>query len=33
MGDVELSGPGGVFVIDVKTWQDVRVEGCRLWRG
>jgi hypothetical protein len=33
MGDVELSGPGGVFVIDVKTWQDVRIEGGRLWRG
>jgi hypothetical protein len=32
--DVILVGPGGVFVIDVKTWRaDVRAERGRLWRG
>jgi hypothetical protein len=32
--DVLLVGPGGVFVIDVKTWRaEVRVERGRLWRG
>jgi hypothetical protein len=32
--DVILVGPGGVFVIDVKTWRaEVRVEHGRLWRG
>jgi hypothetical protein len=31
--DVLLAGPGGVFVIDVKAWRDVRVEQGRLWRG
>ncbi|HET9656639.1 MAG TPA: UvrD-helicase domain-containing protein [Kineosporiaceae bacterium] len=31
--DVLLAGPGGVFVVDVKTWRDVRVEHGRLWRG
>jgi hypothetical protein len=32
--DVILVGPGGVFVIDVKTWRaEVRVEQGRLWRG
>jgi hypothetical protein len=31
--DVLLAGPGGVFVIDVKNWRDVRVEDGRLWRG
>ena len=32
--DVILAGPGGVFVIDVKTWRaEVRVERGRLWRG
>jgi UvrD-like helicase C-terminal domain/AAA domain/Nuclease-related domain len=31
--DVLLVGPGGVFVIDVKTWRaEVRVERGRLWR-
>ena len=31
--DVLLVGPGGVFVVDVKNWRDVRLEGGRLWRG
>ncbi|HEY0716714.1 MAG TPA: UvrD-helicase domain-containing protein, partial [Streptosporangiaceae bacterium] len=32
--DVILAGPGGVFVIDVKTWRATpRVEHGRLWRG
>jgi hypothetical protein len=32
--DVILVGPGGVFVIDVKTWRaGARVEHGRLWRG
>ena len=31
--DVLLVGPGGVFVIDVKNWRDVRIEDGRLWRG
>ncbi|HEY2279224.1 MAG TPA: 3'-5' exonuclease [Streptosporangiaceae bacterium] len=32
--DVLLVGPGGVFVIDVKSWRpEVRVERGRLWRG
>ncbi len=34
-GNVDLVaiGPGGVLVIDVKAWQDVRVEDGRLYRG
>lgn len=31
--DVLLAGPGGVFVVDVKNWRDVRVAEGRLWRG
>ena len=31
--DVLLVGPGGVFVVDVKAWREVRLEGDRLWRG
>ncbi len=31
--DLIVVGPGGVFVIDVKNWRDVRVEAGRLWRG
>jgi hypothetical protein len=31
--DVLLVGPGGVFVVDVKAWREVRLEGNRLWRG
>ncbi len=31
--DVLLAGPGGVFVVDVKTWRDVRVDHGRLWHG
>ena len=31
--DVLLVGPGGVFVVDVKNWREVRLEGGRLWRG
>lgn len=31
--DVLLVGPGGVFVIDVKTWQEVRLADGRLWHG
>jgi Nuclease-related domain/AAA domain/UvrD-like helicase C-terminal domain len=31
--DVLVVGPGGVFVVDVKNWRDVSVEGGRLWRG
>jgi hypothetical protein len=31
--DVLLAGPGGVFVVDVKTWRDVRIEAGQLWRG
>lgn len=31
--DVLVVGPGGVFVVDVKTWRDVRVESGRLWHG
>ena len=30
---VLLVGPGGVFVVDVKNWRDVRLESGRLWRG
>ncbi|EIV96305.1 NERD domain-containing protein [Frankia sp. QA3] len=31
--DVLVVGPGGVFVVDVKNWREVRVDGGRLWRG
>jgi hypothetical protein len=32
--DVIVVGPGGVFVVDVKSWsREVRVEHDRLWRG
>jgi hypothetical protein len=31
--DILLAGPGGVFVIDVKRWKDVRIDGGTLWRG
>src|SRR5690349_1028092 len=31
--DVLVAGPGGVFVVDVKTWREVRIENERLWRG
>ena len=31
--DVIVVGPGGVFVIDVKSWRDVTIEGGRLYRG
>jgi hypothetical protein len=31
--DVIVVGPGGVFVIDVKTWREASVHGGRLWRG
>lgn len=31
--DVLLAGPGGVFVVDVKAWREVRVWQDRLWRG
>lgn len=31
--DVVVVGPGGVFVIDVKTWRDARVESGTLWHG
>ena len=31
--DVLVVGPGGVFVVDVKNWQDVTVEDGRLRRG
>jgi len=31
--DVLLAGPGGIFVIDVKRWKDVRIETGALWRG
>jgi hypothetical protein len=32
--DVLVVGPGGVFVVDVKSWsREVRVERDRLWRG
>jgi hypothetical protein len=31
--DVIVVGPGGVFVVDVKNWRDVTIEGGRLWRG
>jgi hypothetical protein len=31
--DVILVGPGGVFVIDVKTWRDARLAQGRLWHG
>lgn len=31
--DVLLVGPGGVFVVDVKNWADLRIEDGRLWRG
>ncbi|WP_157892197.1 MULTISPECIES: NERD domain-containing protein [Frankia] len=31
--DVLVVGPGGVFVVDVKNWREVRVEHGRLWRG
>ena len=31
--DILVVGPGGVFVIDVKTWQDARLVDGQLWRG
>lgn len=31
--DVLLVGPGGVFVIDVKRWRDVRIVDGALWHG
>jgi len=31
--DVIVVGPGGVFVVDVKNWREVTIEGGRLWRG
>ena len=31
--DVLLVGPGGVFVIDVKNWREVRIHDGRLWHG
>lgn len=31
--DVLVVGPGGVFVVDVKNWRDVRVEAGTVWQG
>ncbi|OHV42516.1 DNA helicase UvrD [Pseudofrankia sp. BMG5.36] len=31
--DALVVGPGGVFVLDVKNWRDVTIEGGRLFRG
>ncbi len=31
--DVLVVGPGGVFVVDVKNWRDVRVEAGTVWHG
>lgn len=31
--DILLAGPGGVFLIDVKRWSEVRIIGTTLWRG
>lgn len=31
--DLVLVGPGGVVIVDAKSWHDVTIEGGRLWRG
>jgi hypothetical protein len=31
--DAIVVGPGGVFVVDVKTWRDARIESGALWHG